>query len=476
MINFIISSILCSISLILFYKLILENTTNHRFKRFFLILIIVLPSIIPSLKFKKPEAELNNISNIVLTENTFTKMDQFSESIDLSKASFLAEDFSIYYILLSIYFLGFVIFLIRFMYNLGYLISMKNRSQVIYYQGIKLVVNDKIESVFSFLNFIFINKSTFDKSGINPCVTAHELAHVNQKHSFDIIIFEVNRIVFWFNPFMGFLKQFIQLNHEYLADESVLKSFSDVKSYQLLLLEESSTQANYLFTSNFNYLFTKKRLIMMTKKSSFKNKILKVSLSILAILVSGYYFSSKTNAQSSTISTKNGKDEKVVIKFTTEGISEEEFKKYNNLVSSKPSQKKYKIPDVTKFSKEELEYLESTFYKMTQKQQRAGLASFIPNTGPLPANGISKKEFESLKNPEIYGVWVDGKHVDNTVLNKYKSEDFSQYYKSKLYGKAKIGRNYKFQVDLITHKDYEKYIKEYNSQEQKSYMYFKIRS
>jgi beta-lactamase regulating signal transducer with metallopeptidase domain len=68
----------------------------------------------------------------------------------------------------------------------------------------------------------------------------------------------------WFNLIFIFYKRAIQLNHEFLADEKVVKSHNDVPFYQNLLISKANANSTY-YSSNLNYSVTKKRLIMMTK-------------------------------------------------------------------------------------------------------------------------------------------------------------------------------------------------------------------
>ena len=103
----------------------------------------------------------------------------------------------------------------------------------------------------------------------------HELVHVTQKHTLDILFIEFLKAIFWFNPLFIFYKKAIQLNHEFLADEEIVKTYNNVPFYQNLLLQKSSEQQTIYLASNLNYLVTKKRLIMMTKRTSQKIVLLK---------------------------------------------------------------------------------------------------------------------------------------------------------------------------------------------------------
>ncbi|HOD11296.1 MAG TPA: M56 family metallopeptidase, partial [Flavobacterium sp.] len=137
----------------------------------------------------------------------------------------------------------------------------------------------------------------------------HELVHVTQKHTFDILFIETLKAIFWFNPLFYFYKKAIQLNHEFLADEEVVKSCDDVPFYQTLLLQKNSINHVFL-TSNLNYLVTKKRLIMMTKNTS-KSLVLLKKIAVLPILVGMiYFFCIEIVAQEKTINQIDNKSKK----------------------------------------------------------------------------------------------------------------------------------------------------------------------
>ena len=101
--------------------------------------------------------------------------------------------------------------------------------------------------------------------------------------------------------------------------------------------------------------------------------------------------------------------------------------------------------------------LESIFKLMSKTQQADQEFSIRPPFKPSPKTTPTEKEFESYKNPKIYGVWIDDKKVNNKVLNEYKASDFSQVFISKLYLNAQktIGYKYKYQLGLETHEYYE---------------------
>ncbi|MCK7460908.1 MAG: hypothetical protein MZU84_01945 [Sphingobacterium sp.] len=54
---------------------------------------------------------------------------------------------------------------------------------------------------FSFFKFVFLNKAHVPEADMDRVLT-HELAHVRQLHSFDIIFSELLTVIQWFNPFV----------------------------------------------------------------------------------------------------------------------------------------------------------------------------------------------------------------------------------------------------------------------------------
>ena len=144
----------------------------------------------------------------------------------------------------------------------------------------------------------------------------------------------------------------------------------------------------------------------------------------------------------------------VSIGSTTNGISKELMTKYSTIVSKYDTIGKEWWKSFEKnISPEDWKRLEQIFRQMNPKQQSMQKVAFIKSPPPLKKGVPSDKEFTSWKNPNVYGVWIDGKKIDNAILDKYKSSDFDQVLVSKLYGVAKQNKNYSYQVDLMT-KDY----------------------
>lgn len=122
---------------------------------------------------------------------------------------------------------------------------------------------------YSFFHWIFIsaeNKGNTEKKNI----IQHEIVHASQYHSVDVLLVELLTAVMWFNPIVWLMRKSIRQLHEYLADEGVVNSGTNVLEYQTLLVNQVAGDRLISLPSGFNQSLIKKRLTMMTKMKSDK--------------------------------------------------------------------------------------------------------------------------------------------------------------------------------------------------------------
>jgi TonB family protein len=167
-------------------------------------------------------------------------------------------------IALAIYFTGVIIFLFRFLFQLGQLTLLIRRYGISKRQGMRFVFTDKTYSPFSFFNIVFLNRTDLESIDTQKII-AHEKVHIQQWHSLDLMLLEIITIIQWFNPFIWMYRHAVKTLHEYLADEGVLHSGVDVKVYSALLFSQSTGIQINDQANNFNKSLLKRRFIMMTK-------------------------------------------------------------------------------------------------------------------------------------------------------------------------------------------------------------------
>ncbi|MEO7215627.1 M56 family metallopeptidase [Mucilaginibacter sp.] len=441
MIAYLIKSALCLTLLLAAYHLFLEKEKMHQFKRFFLLASLVLSSVIPLISFttnavRSPIANIAQFENIAVAAPNDNVTIQPATTVVITPSPGLVwQD----YICIA-YLLGASLLLIRFMVNLAAILIKTRRNERVSIQGAVLVLVAQKVIPNSFLHYIFVNRGEYNNNQLETELLTHELVHVRQKHSLDIILIELLKAVCWLNPVFILYKKAIQLNHEFLADEGVLRSKTDIKAYQNLLLTKAGLYSNYALASNFNYSVTKKRLIMM-KHSTSKLRAALTQLALLPLLFALVFVlcvtaeaQQQAPAGKPTPAESSKKQAPIVAHRDGDIYPDSVFIHFTNKDGSKYIKRLSELP---------------------KSEQKA----FLPFTQKTPLSARrtpGTKLFNSWKDGSTYGVWLNEKHVRNDVLNDYQAKDFVLYYSSKLYGAAKKGRAYAYQVDLYTPEYYDK--------------------
>lgn len=274
------------------YKLWLESEKMFRFNRTYLLGSLVFSFMIPLQIISFGTAFSDKMGWIQLDELVIQKG---KENVGLNSNN----DFIIYFIGV-VYAFVVLLLMIRLIFNLYSFYKRIKGNETRFINGERIVLIEESILPHSFWKSIFINKYEFEIGKIPSELIAHEKAHLQQKHTLDILFIELLQIVFWFNPLLLLYKKSIKLNHEFLADEAVNKQFSAVRTYQNLLLGFASNQTTIALASTINYSITKKRLLMMTKKESeikIVCKILSVAVVSTLLLIA---FSTKVIAQKGT--------------------------------------------------------------------------------------------------------------------------------------------------------------------------------
>lgn len=134
---------------------------------------------------------------------------------------------------------------------------------------------------FSFFRKVFLGSKVQDERMIGD----HEQVHVDQGHSYDIVLLEIVGVLNWFNPIVYLIRKELKFQHECIADE--LCSQDKVAYAELLVAHAMRTNPSHLVHYFSNQSFLKKRIMMLFKnKSSNRNKLFYLAgLPILLIVV-----------------------------------------------------------------------------------------------------------------------------------------------------------------------------------------------
>ena len=268
---YLVESGICLGLLYLIYRIFLSNETFFRTNRLYLLLAIPLSFIIPLVNIPSPFLTASNVEPGYVSSPLSGTV---TNSLGWTDLIWIA------------YLLGVVFFLARFGYKIAQLSALIKRHGHQKCGKLKLVFIEEDTAPFSFFNYFFLNKSNISQHDLLRIID-HELVHINQHHSIDLIIIELLAIVEWFNPFVRPYKKSLKETHEYLADNQVIAQGCSRAKYQLLIFEQHVGMNLFEFVNNFNHSLIKRRITMMTKgksKSWAKSKFL-LLVPVICLLV-----------------------------------------------------------------------------------------------------------------------------------------------------------------------------------------------
>jgi hypothetical protein len=424
MIQYLLTSTIAATILMVVYQLFLEKEKMHHFNRFYLLLSLIFSLVIPFIS-------IEIIEEITTPEAAPIQMNFSGGTMVVAEETTYLEQ-----TLWGIYVLVTVILLFRFTRNIITFHQLKKYNATLSFQNATLVLLQEAVLPHTFMNTIFINEAEYQERKIEKELFAHELTHVNQKHTLDVLFVELIKTIFWFNPLFILYKKAIQLNHEFLADEKVVQSYQNIPFYQSLLLSKASCNPPLYLASNLNFQVTKKRLLMMSRNSS-KQIILGKQLGLLPVFTALFcYFCIDSVAQVQTTKATN-------TKYTA--VSSNERDAYYAGVLVNVTDKKRNITFSKKYEDLTLEeknrYLSYTPKKYSKK---------IP----------TKAEFEDFKNSKKYAIWIDDIPADNSHLAVY-SPDKIVYFTGSFVHKNARSKKFPqpFQYSFYTESYYDKHLK-----------------
>lgn len=296
-----------NVGLILFYalyKLVCTRDTFFRSRRFILIVSLVLPFILPFIDVREWLEIRDRV--IMLTHFDYSavlpEIVVGSEAAETGNRVFVLSEWIGY-----LYLAGVVVLLVRLVVQAFSLYRLIVRMPEKEINGVRVKCLNDPSGPFSFFGWIFMNPAAVKEDEISEILT-HEMAHVKQHHSVDVLLAEMVSICCWMNPFAWLLKREVRLNLEFLADRKVMEAGFATKSYQYHLLGLAYNH-KYGLSNNFNFSHLKQRIIMMNKKKSNAAGHIKYALFVLptfALLVAGNISCSQDASQ-----TEDAKEEVV---------------------------------------------------------------------------------------------------------------------------------------------------------------------
>jgi len=280
---------------LLFYKIFLQRETFYRLNRVVLLICLGLSFVLPlisipqawTLRVQPTETAAINQANIKPNQQSqaTVPLDQLIQKQAVEKAQpvkakpvVVAQDKPviqekpIWPIVIKwmfyLYWAGVAAFGLNLLLQVIVLMIRAYSNPVIKDGKFRIVEVSGDKAPCSFGNNIFINPEKYDWDTYNQ-IMIHEKVHIQQGHSFDIMLSELVLVFQWFNPFAWLYRGELENNLEFLTDEAVLdQNEVEKSSYQMSLLKVSAPHLALSVTTNYNQSLLKKRIVMMNAKKS----------------------------------------------------------------------------------------------------------------------------------------------------------------------------------------------------------------
>ncbi len=260
---------LCMTLFYLFYCFLLQKQTSLQWNRCFLLLSAVTALILPLLQIPLVYGD-----QAIADAPAWSYVLQ-SISIEAEASQRLQQNMGLVEVLSIIYFTGVLLFSFRLLgqlWSFGHFVQKHKANSIVSEKGYYLIETQQLPT-FSFLKYLVINTQQLSQLAKEQ-ILLHEEAHIEQQHSYDILLLEVLKVVCWFNPIVYLYQQKLQEVHEYLADSVVLKQYPQNRKTYAQLIVQQAIHCNVIQISNhFSKHQIKKRILMM-KNTQTQNRTL----------------------------------------------------------------------------------------------------------------------------------------------------------------------------------------------------------
>ncbi|WP_026933337.1 M56 family metallopeptidase [Christiangramia echinicola] len=323
MIHYILQVLFFQLLFLLVYDLFLKKETFFNYNRLYLLATPILAFLIPWLRLEFLVSAVPENARMIIPAALTKEPDLYVQNLPLVIIN--AEGGWEPNWWLITYLSGALISLILFTYKYFHLKKLSSSGITEFDRELKIIRVPNSKIAYTFFNTIYLgNDLSADEK---QQILSHEIVHVKQKHTYDLVFFEFLKIIFWFNPLIYIFQSRIAGVHEYIADNEVVKTISR-KTYFEQLLNTAFNTKDISFTNQFfNHSLIKKRIIMLQKNKSSKLSKFKFLLVIPLMLAMLTYVSCSEELKEDEIDSSVSQYSYTLDK--TEGMTAEKQKIHN---------------------------------------------------------------------------------------------------------------------------------------------------
>jgi bla regulator protein blaR1 len=275
MIPYIIQVAAFQLMFLMIYDAFLKKETFFNWNRIYLLSTAILSVVIPFIRlevFKNtiPEQYIVNLPEVIIG-NTPTNQNTIQlETVIIESKPFWTWD--------NVLYTGIILATLLFVFKIVKVILMLIKNPKSKFGNLLIISLLNSNAAFSFFHYIFLGERLNERD--KEAILKHEMVHVKEKHTFDLLFFEVMRILFWFNPTVYMYQNRIMTLHEFIADQQAVKHQDKTQYYQNLLSQVFQTQNISFINPFFHQSLIKKRIVMLQKSKSKQVKLFKYGLLI----------------------------------------------------------------------------------------------------------------------------------------------------------------------------------------------------
>lgn len=281
---YMIKVMLISAILVCYYWFALRDRSFHRFNRFFLLMAVIVPLVLPLIRFDFLFTAEGG------TLPYFVQRDVVMDAIVISAPAKQTTETRGFFFLA--YAIPACVMLLTFLFTLARIFYLRFKNHSVDTDGSVVVWTTADGTPFSFFHWIFLHPDQNYQTGTYQRIIRHEMAHVKQLHSLDKIFINIVLIFCWFNPFVWIIRKELNMVHEFLADQFSFQD-DDGKAFSKLALHSIYPDYRWPITNNLFHSPIKRRLAMIIKSKHPKHGYVRriMMLPIAAILL--FVFSTK---------------------------------------------------------------------------------------------------------------------------------------------------------------------------------------
>ncbi len=281
--HYLIQIIVFQLLFLLVYELFLKKETFFTYNRAYLLITPVIAILLPLLKIPFLQSAIPAETLTILPEVLIGGSGEVQSGLTSSSVAPEADQ-NINSWLLA-YSAGFLFNLGVFFHKFRILKQLFSHEPILNTGEMKIIEVPGSTIACTFYNTVFLGTELSEKE--REQILSHELVHVRQRHTLDLLFFEFLKLVFWFNPLIYIYQARISTLHEFLADAGVVKNVEKQDYFQQLLNTAFNTRDISFINQFFNHSIIKKRIVMLQKsrsKTASKFKFLIILPLMLAML------------------------------------------------------------------------------------------------------------------------------------------------------------------------------------------------